>query len=190
MFASNCTSNSDRSTITSIADYTESHLLDVQSAADLLLGRASNCLRANASSLAQILQQKRVYHLPNLVVPQRLKAKKSTTGAGINIGKTTGIVQHELGRGAYGVVALLETTEDTMIAVKAQSPTGCLSWEYRVLEMLVERMKGQCQLFFPRPLSFMSLSDGALLSMTAGSKSGLNLVDLSNVYSNLRTFFC
>lgn len=167
------------------SDYEVVHAQDIQNAAKALAKRGIGRLRGNSKSLVQILGQKqKIYYLPALGVPKGLRGKKSSTGAGICVGESAGVVEHELGRGAYGIVALLKaTSEDKRIAVKAQAPADCLAWEYRILELLMERVKDRCLPFFPRPLSFLSLKDGALFSMTAGSKSGLNLIDLLNIYN-------
>jgi checkpoint serine/threonine-protein kinase len=93
----------------------------------------------------------------------------------------------ELGRGAYGVVVLMDLNESQdgadVIAVKAQSSTASLAWECEILRRLEGRAEEKITPYsFPSPLSFISLADGGLLSMTAASKTGLNLVDLANVY--------
>lgn len=107
----------------------------------------------------------------------------------VQIGKHSGVMNCELGRGAYGMVALMGVHDEDegvgadTIAVKAQSPTDCLAWECEILRRLENRMESNCDAYvFPRPLSFISLADGGIFSMTAGSKTGLNLVDLVNVY--------
>jgi len=106
----------------------------------------------------------------------------------VQIGKHAGTMRKELGRGAYGVVALMDLGEEGSknkgtIAVKAQCPTDCLAWECEILRKLESRAKVDDATYgFPCALSFLSLADGAILSMTAGSNSGLNLVDLANVY--------
>ena len=122
-----------------------------------------------------------IVDLPNQSLPRGLKRKTSTQGEEIKVGSRTGIVKQELGRGSYGVVVLLDSTEEGVTAVKAQSPTDCLAWEYVLMKRLEERCTSD-PFPFPKPLSFVSLADGALLGMTAGSKNGMNLVDVSNVY--------
>jgi hypothetical protein len=113
-------------------------------------------------------------------MPVGLKRKASAKGAEIKVGSRTGVVKHELGRGSYGVVVLLDAAQQGVIAVKAQCPTDCLAWEYVLMKRLQERTKNHAP--FPKPLSFVSLSDGALLSMSVGSQNGMNLVDINNVY--------
>mmetsp|Transcript_17397 Transcript_17397/g.42616 ORF Transcript_17397/g.42616 Transcript_17397/m.42616 type:complete len:297 (+) Transcript_17397:3467-4357(+) len=72
---------------------------------------------------------------------------------------------------------------EEVMAVKSQTPTSCLALEYQCLRRLEERVGSNHGFHpFPKPLSFVSLADGGILSMTAGSKSGLNIVDLANIY--------
>ena len=136
-----------------------------------------------------------VRDMPTQSMPQALKKKTSTQGSEISVGNKCGVIKHELGRGSYGVVIMLETdhqdcnpNEGGIVAVKAQSPTDCLAWEYEVMRKLEERVSlhyprtASSPFPFPLPLSFVSLSDGGLLGMTAGSSTGMNLVDIVNVY--------
>lgn len=174
-------------------EYNDLHKRDVQEARERISQRSVGRLKPN-KSLANILAKpNNLYNLASHVLPRSLRGKKLTTGAGINVGASSSTVKHELGRGVYGVVTLLETTEPALdgsnvIAVKAQSPTDCLAWEFEVMEKLLQRVGPSLRTSestsfpFARPLTFMSLADGGLLSMTAGSRSGLNLLDLSNFY--------
>ena len=125
-----------------------------------------------------------VLDLPGHMLPRALRKKSSTQGEEISVGNRKGRITQELGRGSYAVVVLLNDSDDTPIAVKAQTPIDCLAWEYTVLKKLGERAQvtnGEAYPF-PRPVSFVSLSDGGLLGMSAASSSGLNLVDIVNVY--------
>lgn len=129
------------------------------------------------------------FHLPHIPLPREFRAKHLSGNTKVQIGKHAGVVSRELGRGAYGVVALMDLGQGGLhnytktIAVKAQSPTDCLAWECDILRRLEERTKSNSEVYaFPSPLSFISLADGGIFSMTAGSKTGLNLVDLANVY--------
>ena len=131
--------------------------------------------------VATLSKKGSVVELPNQALPRGLRRKTSTQGEEIKVGSRTGIVKQELGRGSYGVVVLLDSEREGVIAVKAQSPTDCLAWEYIVMKRLEERCRIE-PYPFPRPLSFVSLADGAMLGMTAGSQNGMNLVDISNVY--------
>lgn len=169
------------------ADYTTLHKDDVR----LSLRQLSNDARPMVdrtpfadpeTDLVVMLSKKgSIVELTNQSLPRGLRRKTSTQGEEIKVGSRTGIVKQELGRGSYGVVVLLDSDREGTIAVKAQAPTDCLAWEYIVMRRLEER----CQIDpfpFPRPLSFVSLADGAMLGMTAGSQNGMNLVDISNVY--------
>ena len=152
----------------------------------------------NRKSLNKILTtEKFVCNLPSHVLPHnlRLTVKKSAvpSGTGIVLGRSSTSVKRELGRGAYGCVLLLESDgnqSDAKAAVKAQSPVGSLAWEYEILQRLRDRLNSKLgasrRIPFPAPLSFVSLADGALLTMEAVSTSGLNLIDLINVHRQMR----
>eukprot|EP00978_Attheya_sp_CCMP212_P038913 scaffold197559_cov51-Attheya_sp.AAC.1 len=94
------------------------------------------------------------------------------------------------------------------MAVKVQSPTGCLASEFSLLQKIEQRIlprwssskqarsrasslrsehnnlveNGELTFPFPRPRCFVAFADGGLLGMTAASKSGLTLVDLVNAH--------
>jgi hypothetical protein len=153
--------------------------------------QASSSVASNSRSplLALLTVQGKSFHLPHIPIPREFRSKHLSGNTKVQIGKHSGVVNCELGRGAYGVVALMDVHEDAgvgadTIAVKAQSPTDCLAWECEILRRLEDRTKVNKSgaYVFPRPLSFISLADGGILSMTSGSKTGLNLVDLANVY--------
>lgn len=155
------------------------------------LQTSSSVVSSSQSPLLSLLSVRgKTFHLPHLVLPRELRSNHLAGKTKVSVGKHSGVLSHELGRGAYGVVALMEVHDDpeksSTIAIKAQSPTHCLAWEFEVMRRLEARIQAveedHTELPFPRPLSFISLADGGILSMTAGSKSGLNLVDLSNIY--------
>jgi hypothetical protein len=131
-----------------------------------------------------------VRDLPTQAMPRALRKKTSTQGSEIIVGSKSGVIKHELGRGSYGVVVILETdnADCGVVAVKAQAPTDCLAWEFEVMRRLKERVSPHftstpaAPFPFPEPFSFVSLADGGLLGMTAGSTTGMNLVDIVNVY--------
>lgn len=131
-----------------------------------------------------------VRDLPTQAMPRSLMKKTSTQGSEISVGSKSGVIKHELGRGSYGVVVILETDNDDCdtVAVKAQAPTDCLAWEFEVMRRLKQRVSPHhtsnpaSPLSFPEPISFVSLGNGGLLGMTAGSTTGMNLVDIVNVY--------
>jgi len=134
-------------------------------------------------------------------LPKNLLFKSPTKGTKISIGGKMISVAHELGRGAYGVVLLcnrLKGNENSRmtVALKVQSPTGCLAWEYSVLKRLNQRLPqnrlkesgaswntcldGRNSSPFPEAFFFAAYNNGGLLGMTAGSLSGINLVDVVN----------
>ena len=173
-------------------EYGVQHTADTKSAIHRLSSR-SVPFPINRKSLQKILTtESLVCNLPSHCLPKNLRLNsKSTvaTGTGIVLGRSSASVKQELGRGAYGCVLLLESeghSSDTMAAVKAQSPIGSLAWEFEILERLRDRLKGKLgpskTIPFPEPRSFVSVADGALLTMQAVSDSGLNFIDLLNAY--------
>jgi hypothetical protein len=174
-------------------DYPTCHKNDVVSAAARL--KEQSCkFPPNRRSLYKILQSgNNVYDVPSHKLLEALRLPKQggvpvAPGTEIRFGKSSAIVKRELGRGSYGRVALLEpdpSCQQQLVALKAQSPTNCLAWEFEILKKVQRRIGPQYQQgSFPYsvPLSYISLFDGALLAMTAASSSGFNLVDLANVY--------
>lgn len=97
------------------------------------------------------------------------------------------LVEKELGRGAYGVVTLLKSTDGgstSRLAMKSQTMSDSLAWEYEILLKLQERVgtKKNHQYPFPAPHSFLSLQDGSVMTMSPASTTGLTLLDLVNNY--------
>ena len=145
---------------------------------------------SNAPLLSIISSKGKALYLPNTVLPQQLRRKRISNTDKVALGKHGGLrLKKELGEGAFGRVILAnmsESCERNTIAIKIQRPTGCLAWEYIVLQRLERRLvngrQETSEYAFPRPLSFISMADGGILSMSAASESGLNLVDLCNFY--------
>lgn len=172
-------------------DYRELHRNDTKTAAKRLRERGSGCTPTQASLFDALSTTGLIYDLSTHVVPRSLKGKQLIDGTQVKVGNCCASLKQELGRGVYGVVALLEIpgrSDMNKIAVKSQSPLQCLAWEYEILEKLVNRTrecwKEVASAFpFPNPISFVNHADGAILGMTAASSSGLNLVDLVNVYT-------
>lgn len=173
-------------------EYGEQHKTDTKSAIHRLLSR-SVPFPINRKSLQKILTTENlVCNLPSHCLPKNLRLNSKSTvapGTGIVLGRSSASVKQELGRGAYGCVLLLESdghSQDKMAAVKAQTPIGSLAWEFEILERLRDRLKGKLgpsnTIPFPEPRSFVSMADGALLTMQAVSDSGLNFIDLLNAY--------
>ncbi|CAJ1966981.1 unnamed protein product [Cylindrotheca closterium] len=166
-------------------DYLKVHEHESQEALQHLQ-RSSVVPRSNVSLTDLLSSAGDSFDLPHLLVP-KLLLRKSVIPSKAKLcigGKYSGRICNELGRGTYGVVVLMKKhkTEEVM-AVKSQTPTSCLALEYQNLRRLEERVSSKqgCHPF-PKPLSFISLADGGILTMTAGSKSGLNLVDMVNIY--------
>lgn len=142
------------------------------------------------ASLIYALSTKSVYDVPKYVLPRIFRKKLLDKGSEIKIGYSIGTVQRELGRGANGVVVLLniDSEANASVAVKAQAYTPTLAMEYEILKRIEDRIgkrwaPEQASPFpYPRPLAFVALADGGMMSMTAASESGLTLVDLVNLY--------
>jgi hypothetical protein len=174
-------------------NYKKNHKKKTQSALERLKELASGSVEHHAS-LTRILSAKSlVYDTPKYVLPRVFRKKLLDQGTEVKIGSSCGTVKQELGRGAYGVVVLLNVDNETTetIAVKAQASADTLAWEYEMLQKVEDRvgrrwdssrLQGVSPFAFPEPLAFVSLADGGLMSMTAASESGLNLVDLVNVH--------
>jgi len=145
---------------------------------------------SRGSLLSLLLSKGNVFHLPNDVLPKGLRRKHIVCNTEVAVGKHGGLLlKKELGRGAFGRVVLMNTSnnrQSSNIAIKVQSPTDSLAWEYIVLQRLEQRLipdrKQDIDYAYPRPISFISLADGGIMSMSAASETGLNLVDLSNFY--------
>jgi len=144
----------------------------------------------HASLFSLLISNGKAFYLPGAALPKQLRRKHIVSNTKVVVGKHGGLVlRKELGRGAYGRVVLMNTPDSlhcSTVAIKVQSPTGSLAWEYTVLQRLERRIlhdgKQDFDYAYPRPVSFISLADGGLLSMSAASETGFTLVDLSNFY--------
>jgi len=132
------------------------------------------------------------YHLPHISLPRQFRLKSIPDGTKVHIAKHEGTINKELGRGSYGVVVQIDrrrrsvASEHNTLALKTQSPIDCLAWECEILRKIDRRLRDNVdESCFPEGFTFLSLADGALLSMSAGSETGLNLVDLVNVYKKV-----
>ncbi len=132
----------------------------------------------------------KLFDLPRVPLPKQLRRKYLVSDSNVLFGKHGGLLlKKELGRGTFGRVILVNptgTATSGTVAIKVQSPTHSLAWEFVVLQRLERRLlqntKQSDTYTFPRPISFISLADGGILTMSAASQTGLNLVDLSNFY--------
>ena len=142
-------------------------------------------------SLSRLLSGRKVFYFPSFVLPKQLRRKTLISNTEVLFGRHGGLfVKKELGRGTFGRVFLvntLDTCNKRTVAIKVQSPTESLAWEFVVLQRLEKRIllnrKQAVDYAFPRPINFISLADGGILNMSAVSETGLNLVDLSNFYT-------
>ena len=178
----------------SVICYPKQHQDDVRRASDRLHGRSLVFPKNKKSLFAILTEKEKVFHLPEHVLPRCLRLGRKSLKIGqnedIRISKSCAKLKRELGRGAYGVVALLGNPQGTSssaeVAVKAQSPSGCLAWEFEVLENLYKRLRNTSTegFPFPIPLAYLGLEDGALFTMSAVSTSGITLLDLVNNYKS------
>jgi hypothetical protein len=142
-------------------------------------------------SLSRLLSGRKVFHFPSVALPKQLRRKHLVSNTEVLFGTHGGLfLKKELGRGTFGRVFLvntLDTRNRRTVAIKVQSPTDSLAWEFVVLQRLEKRIllnrKQAIDYAFPRPINFISLADGGILNMSAVSETGLNLVDLSNFYT-------
>lgn len=167
-------------------EYKDAYSGNLNAAIQRVKASGSSSFPSRETSLVKVLTRGRlVCELQTHTLPRPLKSRHlDLSGATIKVGHCEGTVKRELGRGVYGVVALLDRGDSQEIAIKAQSPAGCLAHEYEILRSIEDRVgEDDKKQSFPRALSFLYFADGALLGMTAASASGLNLIDLVNIYT-------
>lgn len=166
-----------------IAENTKTALNDLE--------KMSDVLDYNTPFLSRLLLKDKVFHFPNVALPKQLRKKLISSNTKVLFGELGGFfTKKELGRGTFGRVILVNTGDarnKETFAIKVQSPTASLAWEFVVLQRLEQRIllnrKQLVDYAFPRPINFISLNNGGILSMSAVSETGLNLVDLSNFYN-------
>jgi hypothetical protein len=169
--------------------YDETHDRDIRMALKRLQNKAVIAPDPHTPLSALLFASGKEFHLPKATLPRELRRKRIARNTEVVVGKYGGRLCKELGRGAYGVVLLMDSPKTMMsnsVAVKVQSPTNSLAWEYELLQRLADRLalsgNNNAKKSYPQAFSFISLSDGGILSMSAASSSGLNLLDLSNFY--------
>lgn len=121
-------------------------------------------------------------------MPKALLRPSFSSGTKIVLsGRDPVIISNELGRGVYGVVLLCSDGAGESDALKVQAPIGSLAHEYSILLRIEDRIKLNANEFypFPRSLALYAYSEGGLFSMTAGSDSGMNLIDVVNTYKKI-----
>lgn len=164
------------------ADYAKVYKDSVQSAIRCFKGNSVSHFPAQPELTGILAQNNVIYDLQEHALPRPLKRQQMAPGVEITVHHSSAKVVAELGRGSFGIVALLKSDESETIAVKSQAPVDCLAHEFDLLRKAKDRI-GKRRLFFPDPLSLVFFADGALLTMSAVSKSGLNLIDLVNIYT-------
>ena len=127
-------------------------------------------------------------------LPKALLRKSFPTGTNVDLssGESATII-NELGRGVYGVVLLVDVAseesdkERQRRALKIQAPIGSLAHEYTLLLEVEERVQSDSSVFYPFPRSeaLYAFSQGGLFTMTAGSETGMNLIDVANTYKKI-----
>lgn len=142
--------------------------------------------RALIESTDCVLTQKVVLNRTDFNL-SRMLMKGSTCGVPVNIGNQEILVKNKLGSGAYGIVVSCSTisapTEN--IAMKIQKESRSLAWEHEILEKIDRRRRETMSTDetvespnFPQPLTLTLYSNGATMSMTAASSTGLNMLDI------------
>ena len=160
-------------------DYLTKHKSDMESA-------MRQCMKIASKSSCDL----RIFDYRNKPIPRELLRKSFSKGFAIDLfGGKSFEISHELGRGVHGVVLLCtgaskSTEECQNDALKIQAPIGSLAHEYSILLRLEERIDLDSSGFypFPQPQALYAFSEGGLFLMTAGSYSGMTLLDVVNTY--------
>lgn len=157
--------------------YERRHKQDLESA-------MRECLVAAAKSTSQ----SSIFDYRRKAMPKALLRQSFTAGTKIDLGRDTVTIANELGRGVYGVVLLCNDEMGQSDALKVQAPIGSLAHEYSLLLRVEDRIEPNASSDFypfPRSLALYAFSEGGLFSMTAGSDSGMNLIDVVNTYKKI-----
>ena len=173
--------------IAQAVDYDTLYRCSLQEASQRLKSIAIGHFPSGRSLCELVLTNGLVCNCPTQVLPRPLKQQKIQEGSLITVGRFSSKLKRVLGRGTYGIVILMEDGPDSRkVAVKAQRPSGCLAHEYDIIQKIQERLGSRAhhssKNAFPKAFSFLTLADGAMMGLSAGSTSGLNLLDLVNVY--------
>jgi len=162
-------------------DYTQFHNMSTESA-------MKKCMRAAAKT-------SRIFDNRKEPIPKAFIRKTFTNGISIDLpGGDTATIINELGRGVYGVVLLCNISHCGVRdggqngALKIQAPIGSLAHEFSILSKVRDRIKPDANGFhaFPRPKALYAFAEGGLFLMSAGSNSGMTLVDVVNTYNKIR----
>ena len=156
-------------------DYDSKHKRDMESA-------LRECMNIASKSSCDL----QIFDYRGKQIPRELLRKSFCNGFTIDLfgGRTVKII-HELGRGVHGVVLLCadeSTKEYQNDALKIQAPIGSLAHEYSILLRLEEKINLDSSGFypFPQPQALYAFSEGGLFVMSAGSDSGMTLLDVVN----------
>eukprot|EP00804_Cyclotella_cryptica_P024138 CCRYP_015577-RA/>CCRYP_015577-RA protein AED:0.13 eAED:0.13 QI:0/1/0.66/1/1/1/3/321/1383 len=161
-------------------DYVTKHKSDMESA-------MRQCMKEASKSSSDL----QIFDYRKKPLPKELLRKSFASGTKIDlIGGGHATIAHELGRGVHGVVLLCNVASDSSEecnndAFKIQAPIGSLAHEYSTLLKLEERIDLDDSGFypFPQPQALYAFSEVGLFVMTAGSDSGMTLVDVVNTYN-------
>ena len=178
-------STSKRRQTSDAIDYDTLHDRDVEEAKIKLCGTGGVRPKRKISNVCLNLNQ----------TTPRCLVRTSKKGGKVNLGGTDFDVRYQLGKGCFGTVFLCEvksekaSKQNSCFALKVQRPVGCLLWEFLVLKMLQQRLSccnnskyAKGSLTMPAAYALSIYSDGGVMRMTAGSHSGLNLLDIVNFY--------
>ena len=160
-------------------DYLTKHKDDMESA-------MRKCVTLASSSSSDF----HIFDYRKQSIPREFLRKSFSTGFTIDLLDNRKVkIIHELGRGVHGVVLLCkddvcsESIDSCQNgALKIQAPIGSLAHEYSVLLRLEERIRLDSSGFYPFPQSqaLYAFKEGGLFVMTAGSDSGMTLLDVVN----------
>jgi hypothetical protein len=159
-------------------DYDTKHKRDMESA-------MRECMASAAKSSCEL----QIFDYRKKSIPRELLRKSFSSGFSIDLfdGRKVNII-HELGRGVHGVVLLVSNFDEECQydALKIQAPIGSLAHEFSLLLQLEERVDLDASGFypFPQPHALYAFSEGGLFIMTAGSNSGMTLLDVVNTCMN------
>lgn len=191
----------------SAVDYKTRHQKDIAEAMVLTMHEANTQVCTESQISSDPLSRSSISDRRDIPMPKGLLDKKPKKGTELILAGHKVILKHELGRGAYGVVMLCYTPtydffktksthsstnkndpKERVVAMKIQSPTGSLAWEYLILKRLFKRLTHSgldvSSYPFPNAAAFANYSNGAVLGMTAGSNSGLTLLDIVNLHKS------
>ena len=94
------------------------------------------------------------------------------------------VIINKLGSGCFGTVLLcLNLASKEQIALKIQKEVDSLAWEFEILNRINRRIGPNLKHLFPTTKHLTGFLNGAILGMTAASRTGVNLLDVVNVYN-------